>query len=51
MDKIVGFFHHIRDQLIDILKDLPMFLWEHKMWVIALLPVVGVYVLYKYLWD
>lgn len=28
-----------------------MFLWEHKMWVIALLPVLGASALYKYLYS
>jgi hypothetical protein len=51
MDTITGFFYDIVDWLTDIVRDLPMFLWEHKMWLIALLPVAAVYALYKYLWP
>lgn len=51
MDTILGFFDDIVYWLTDIIKALPSFLWEHKMWLIALLPVAAVYALYKYLWP
>ena len=51
MNKITGFFYDIVDWLTEFVQALPMFLLEHKMWVIALLPVLGVYALYKYLWP
>jgi hypothetical protein len=51
MNKITGLFNDLFYWLTDIIKELPDFLWEHKMWVIALAPVLGVYALYKYLWP
>ena len=51
MDKITRFFYDIVDWVTEFVQTLPSFLWEHRMWVIALLPVLGVYALYKYLWP
>jgi hypothetical protein len=34
-----------------LVHTLPMWAWEHKLWLIAMIPVVGVIVLAKYLWD
>ncbi len=52
MNKITGFLYELIDMATEFfVHTLPPFLWEHKMWVIALLPVVGVYALYKYLWP
>jgi len=52
MKKIMGFFYDMLDSVTDFfVHTLPPWLWEHKMWLIAVAPIVGVYVLYKYLWD
>jgi hypothetical protein len=52
MNKIVGIFNNLIGSVTEFfVETLPPLLWEHKMWVIALLPVAGVYALYKFLWD
>ncbi len=52
MKQITGFFYGIIDSGTEFLQELPGFMWEHKMWMIAVvLPVVGVYALYKFFWP
>ncbi len=50
MDYIQGLIGEVADWSAHFfLQTLPPWMMEHKMWLLALLPVVGIYALYKYL--
>ena len=52
MEFIVGMVSGVAAWLVHFLvHTLPPWLLEHKMWLIALIPVFGVIALYKYLWP
>ena len=51
MKSITGFFYDIVDWGTELLQALPGFLWEHKMWLVVLIPVAGLYGLKKVLWP
>ena len=34
-----------------LIHTLPTWAWEHKVWLIVLIPLVGAIALVKYLWD
>jgi hypothetical protein len=47
----MGYFYDAVDWGTEVLQALPGFMWEHRMWLIALIPVAGVLALYKFLWP
>ena len=51
MKSLTGFFYDMMDWGTEFLQGLPGFLWEHKMWLAALIPVAFLYGLYKVLWP
>ncbi len=51
MKYITGFFYDTIDWGTEFLQELPGFMWEHRMWLAAFIPVVGLYALYKFLWP
>jgi len=52
MDFIQGLIGDVAEWLIHFfVHTVPPWLWEHKMWLIALTPLAGAYALYKYLWE
>lgn len=52
MKQITGFFYDILDTGTEFLQGAPGFMWEHKMWMIAVVfPLIALYALYKFLWP
>lgn len=52
MNKIIGIFYDVVDWATEfVLRTFSPWLWEHKMWLIALIPLFGAYALYKFLWT